>query len=116
MLGSGQTKQYARQVKNKFKSMLIIFFYINGIVHKEFVPTDQRVNFADLRRLRENVRRLRHELWRQKNLLFLCNAPFQTSFFVWEFLTKSNTSVVPHLPYFFPFLQLKVKLVGRHLG
>jgi hypothetical protein len=30
-----------RQVKRKIKSMFIIFFDINGIVHKEFVLADQ---------------------------------------------------------------------------
>jgi hypothetical protein len=62
MLGSGQTEE-ARQVKNKVKSELIIFFDVKGIVHKEFVLARQIVNsvyFCDaLRRLRENVRRLR---------------------------------------------------------
>jgi hypothetical protein len=32
-----------RQAKNKVKSMLIIFFDINGIVHKEFVLRGQTV-------------------------------------------------------------------------
>jgi hypothetical protein len=51
--------------------MLIIFFDIKGIVHKDFVPAGQTVNSAHycdgLRRLRENVPRLRPELWQQKN-------------------------------------------------
>jgi hypothetical protein len=51
--------------------MLINLFYIKGNVHKEFVLAGQTVNSAYycdvLRRLRENVRRLRPELWRQKN-------------------------------------------------
>jgi hypothetical protein len=33
-----------RQVKNKVKSMLIIFFNIKGIVCKEFVLAGQTVN------------------------------------------------------------------------
>jgi hypothetical protein len=63
----------ARQVKRKVKIMLIIFFDINGVAHKEFVLTDQAINstyYCDhLRWLRENVRRPRPEIWRQKNLL-----------------------------------------------
>jgi hypothetical protein len=75
-----------RQVKSKVKSTLILFFDIKGIVHKEFVLADQTVNSAYycdvLRRLRENVKRLRPELWRQKNwLLHHDNAPSHTSFF-----------------------------------
>jgi hypothetical protein len=55
------------QVKIKVKSMLIIFFDIKEIAHKEFVLADQIVNYAyycdALRRLRENVQRIRSELW-----------------------------------------------------
>jgi hypothetical protein len=66
MLGSGQIEKRARQVKRKVKSVLIIFPDIKGIAHKEFVLAGQTVNSAYccdvLRRLRENVRRLRLEL------------------------------------------------------
>jgi hypothetical protein len=48
-----------RQNNRKVKSMLIIFFDIKGIVHKEFVLADQRVNatyyYDILWCLRENV-------------------------------------------------------------
>jgi hypothetical protein len=61
----------ARQLKSKVNSVLITFFDIKGSVHKEFVLAGQTVNseyYCDvLRRLRENVRRLRPELWQQKN-------------------------------------------------
>jgi hypothetical protein len=64
-------RKKARQVKGKVKSMIIIFFDIKGIVHKEFVLTGQTVNSAHccdvLRILRE--RRLRPELWQQRNCL-----------------------------------------------
>jgi hypothetical protein len=53
----------ARQVKSKVKSMIIIFFYIKGVTHKEFVLADRTVNSAyycdALRPLRETVWRLR---------------------------------------------------------
>jgi hypothetical protein len=56
-------------VKGKVKGMLNIFFGIKGNVHKEFVLVGQTVNsayyFDVLRRLCENVRRLRTGLWRQ---------------------------------------------------
>jgi hypothetical protein len=45
----------------------VIFVQAKGIVHKEFVLADQTVNSAYyydvLQRLRENVLRLRPELW-----------------------------------------------------
>jgi hypothetical protein len=47
----------------------LIFIDIKGIVHKGFVLTGQTVNckyYCEiLRRLRENLRRLLHELWRK---------------------------------------------------
>jgi hypothetical protein len=66
---------------------------------KEFVLAGQTVNSAYfcglLLRLGQNVRRLRPELWRQKNwLLYHDNAPSHTSFFIREFLTKNKMTVV----------------------
>jgi hypothetical protein len=63
----------------------------------------------------ENVRRLRLELWRQKNwLLHHGNAPSHISFLTTEVSTKNNMTVVPHSPYFSLFPRLKIKLKGRH--
>jgi hypothetical protein len=111
MLGSGQTEM-ARQVKSKVKSMLIIFFDIKGIDHKEFVLAGQTVNSTYccdiLRRLRENVRRLRSELWRQLQLLHHDNAPSRIFSFKRGFLS------FPTQPYFSLFPRLKIKLKGRH--
>ena len=49
-----------RQVKSNLKSIIISFFDIEGIVHKEFVPTGQTVNSGFyckvLRRMREKLR------------------------------------------------------------
>jgi hypothetical protein len=88
-----------RQVKSKLKSMLIIFFDIKRIAHKEFVMTDQTVNSAYfsyvLQRMCENVWRLRPELWRQSKWLFHHNSvPSHTSFFTRGFLTRNNTTAV----------------------
>jgi hypothetical protein len=79
------------------------FFDVKGIVHRELVLAGQTVNSAYycdvLRRLSENVRRLRPELWRQKNwLLHHDNAPSHVSFVSREVLTK-NMTIVPHQPY-----------------
>jgi hypothetical protein len=41
-----QRPKEARQVKSKVKSMLIIFFHIKSIIHKEFVLADQTANSA----------------------------------------------------------------------
>jgi hypothetical protein len=108
----------ARQVKNKVKRMLITFFDLKGSVHKEFVLARQTVNSAYycdiLRRLRENMRRLHPELWRQKNWLLHHNAPSHTSFVNIIFFYKKNTTLVSHPPYFSLYPQLKLKLKGRY--
>jgi len=116
----------ARQVRSNIKSMLIIFLDIRGIVHKEFVPPGQTVNgkfYCEvLRRLRENVRRKRPEMWKNGNwLLHHDNAPAHTSLVVREFLTKNNVTTVPHPAYspdlapcdFYVFPKMKLRLKGR---
>jgi hypothetical protein len=90
--------------------MLIIFFDIMGIVYKEFVLASQTVNsiyYCDvLRRLHENVRRLRPELWQQKNwVLHHDNAPSHTSFYHHEIFDQKQHYCRP---------RLKKKLKGRH--
>jgi hypothetical protein len=70
----------ARQVRSNVKTMLICFFDVNGIVHKEFVPPGQTVNqyfYLDvLKRLCDSVRRKRPEMWRSADwLLHHDNAP-----------------------------------------
>jgi hypothetical protein len=79
-----------RQVTSKVNSMLINFFCIKGIVHKEFVLAVQTAHsayYCDVsRRLHEIVRRFRPELWRQKNWLLHClTLPFLPG----SFLTKT---------------------------
>jgi hypothetical protein len=78
--------------------MLIIFFDIKGIVNKNFFLAGQTVNSAYycdvLQRLRENVRRLLSELWRQKDwLMHYDNAPSHTSLFTRVLFTKNNMAV-----------------------
>jgi hypothetical protein len=91
-------------MKSNVKGMLIIFFALQPTVHKEFVMPSQTVNsvyYCDvLRRLRENVRRLRRELWRQKNqLLRHDSVPLTLPLFSKEILTKNNLTAVPNPPY-----------------
>ena len=100
-----QDQKKAGQVKSNVKSMISTFFDVKGIVHKEFVPTAQNVNsgfYCDvLRLLRENVRRRRSKLWRERAwLLQHDNAPSPlpsspTSF--WP-KTKRLSSPIHHTP------------------
>jgi hypothetical protein len=76
------------------------FLWHQGINHKEFVLAGQTVNspycYDVLRRLHESVRRLRPELWRQRNwLLHHDNAQSHTSFFSREFVTKKHDCRLP---------------------
>ena len=57
----------ARQVPSSFKTMLIIFFYVDGVVYREFVSSRHTVNqkfyLNALKILRENLRRNHPEKW-----------------------------------------------------
>jgi hypothetical protein len=64
----------------------------------------------NMRRLRENVRRLRPELWRQTNWqLYRDNTPSHNSFSTKEVLTKNYMTVVLHPTFLFPLLKIELK-------
>jgi hypothetical protein len=78
-----------------------------------------------LRRLRENVRRRRPELWQEQTwLLHHDDVPSHTSVLTQQFLAKYKTAVIPHPPYypnlvpcdFFLFPEMKLKLQGRRFN
>ena len=105
--------------------MITTFFHVKGIVHKEFVPTGQKVNSGFccnvLRRLLENVRRRRLRLWQEQTLLHRDNAPSHTSVFNHQFLAKNKMAVIPthHTPLIWHpvtssyFQKMKLNLKGR---
>lgn len=116
----------ARQVRSSTKSMLIVFFDIKGVIHREFLPKGQTVNAefycSVLRRLREDIRRKRPALWRNGNwILHHDNAPAHNALRTREFLAQTETTIAPHPPYspdlapcdFFLFPKLKMSLKGR---
>jgi len=119
----------ARQVRSNVKTMLICFFDVRGIVHKEFVPPGQTVNqefyLGVLRRLRENVRRKRPDLWRSGDwFLHHDNAPAHTALSVRQFLTSQGMTLIPHPPYspdlapcdFFLFPRMKRAMKGKRFA
>lgn len=116
-----------RQSRSKIKVMLTVFFDYEGVVHSEFLPQGQSVNaeyyLGVLRRLRENIRLKRKELWDNKSwFLHHDNAPAHTSRLVRDYLNKNNVNIVPQAPYspdmapcdFFLFPKLKLPLRGKH--
>jgi len=91
----------ARQVRSNIKSVLILFFFnIRGIVHKELFHLVRLPggNFfcEGLRRLRKNVRQKRPEMWKKGDWLLHNDNVAHTSLVVREFLTKNNMTTVPH--------------------
>jgi hypothetical protein len=103
--------------------MLIIFFDYEGVVRHEFVPQDQTVNkeiyLEVIRLLPESIRKKRPESWKAKRwMLHHENALAHLSLLVWDFLTRTDTTVIPQPPYspdlvpadFFLFPKLKSKI------
>jgi hypothetical protein len=98
----------AQQVWSSTKSMLIFFFNMKGIVHREFVPPNTTVNYDFY--FGANCHWLLHH-----------NTPAHTSLKSKEFVTNNNMVIVPH-PAYSPYLapcdftlipKLKMKLKGR---
>ena len=92
------------------KSMLIIFFNIQGIVYKESVPPGQTINAKFyckvLKQLREDIQCKHPDKWK-KNKWFLHhdNVPANTSLVVQQFLTSKNITVIPPPMQLFPIPQ-----------
>ena len=85
----------AMMFKSKVKVMLIAFFDVREIVHKEFLPQGQTINqhiYKDiLWRLMRSVREKRQELWDEKSwVLHHDNAPSHIALSIREFLAKNN--------------------------
>jgi len=117
----------ARMSKSREKSMLIIFFYSKGIVHKEFVPPGETVNQTFYLEVLECFRnRVRHVCGETADKWFLHhnNVPSHTSFAVRKFLAQNKITTLPHPPYspdlapcdFFLFPKQKSHLKGHHFG
>ncbi|UYV74130.1 CLCN3 [Cordylochernes scorpioides] len=90
----------ARFTKSKVKTLLVTFFYINGLVHHEFIPfgrtINQEVYLGIMRRLREAVRLKRPERWQNNDwILHVDNARPHTAHVVLQFLAKHSTIQIP---------------------
>ena len=116
----------ARQSRNHVKSMLIIFFDCQGVVHYEFSPRGQTINkeyyVEVMKRLRDAVRRKRTHFWSSGDwLLHHDNAPAHSSNLVQQFLSKHKIVQLHQPPYspdiapcnFQMFPKLKMALKGK---
>jgi histone-lysine N-methyltransferase SETMAR len=105
--------------------MLIVFFVIRGMLYLEFAPEGQTVNVEFycnvLRRLREDIRRKRSEMWRASNWLFHDdNAPTHRVLVKARVSRPQQNFTIPHPSYspdlapcdffFFPKMKLKLKV------
>jgi hypothetical protein len=101
-----------REVKSKVKSMLINFFDIKGIVHKQFVLAGKTVNSAYycnlLWRLRKRVRKDFASKFEDKRIA-CCILLHQ------GILGQKQHGCVPYPLYFSIFPRLKLKLTGPHI-
>jgi hypothetical protein len=74
---------------NERESHVDGFFDINGVMHHEFLHQGQTVNcwlyLKALKRLRENIRRKRPQLWRNNWFLYHDNVPAHASLLIRDF-------------------------------
>ncbi len=96
--------------RSQKKTMLILFYDQRGVVHLEFLPQGETVDtdfyLEVLRRLKENVRCRRPELWARipgsdtrRMLLYHDNASCHTANRTIALLGESDIDMVPHPPY-----------------
>jgi len=110
------------------KTTLIFFFFdAEGVIHREFVPEEQKVNaefyVGVLDRLLKRIRRVRTAKFQSSEWFLLHdNAPSHNAAIVKKFLANRNVAVLHHTPYspdlapadYFLFPKLKFSLKGRH--
>lgn len=116
----------ARQSRCNVKSMLIVFFDHESVVHHEYAPASQTINkeyyVEVLKRLRDAIRRKRPHFWQTGDwLLHHDNAPAHASNLVQQYLSKHNVTQLRQPPYspdvapcdFWLFPRLKMPLKGH---
>ena len=121
------------QVHSSIKTMLISFFDVDGILHREFVPPGQTINqqfyLNVVKSLHERLWRKCPEEWQSGDwFLHRDNAPAHTALSVQQFLAKNKMvaggSVPPLTPtpyspdltpcYFVLYPRVKQNLKGKH--
>jgi len=113
--------------KSGVKTMLIVFFDAEGVIHQEFVPEGQKVNaefyVGGLDQLLKRIRQVRTAKFQSSEWFPLhSNMPSHNAAIVKKFLVNRNIAVLHHPTYspdlapadYFLFPKLKFSLKGRH--
>ncbi len=131
VLSDQATLQKIQISKSWVKTMLILFFDSEGIIHRKFVPEGQTVNATFyvqvLDRLCKRIARVKPEMWRDRKFFLLHDKAYShTAAIVQQFLAKKEVVQLSHLPYspdlsdppfpldYFAFPKLKLELNGDH--
>jgi hypothetical protein len=118
-LGKGLLDQKSTDESVKDQGDVCCIFDWKGTVQHEFVLCGQMLYWEVLECLRDAVHRKMPDLWENQTwMLHHDNAPAHTLLLIHSYLTKHQTSVVPHSPYspdldpadFFLFPKLKTTL------
>ena len=119
-----------RSEKSRIKTMLIVFFDCEGIIHKEFLPEGSTLNAAAyvevLKRLLQRIRRVRPQYSEPEATWFLLhdNARPHTAAVVQQLLAKRGVASLAHPPYspdlsppdYFLIPRLKICLKGKRFS
>ena len=100
----GETSPWPKKLKfqrSHIKTMLIIFFYSQGVVHKEFVPQGKTVNAEFYKGVMDHLLKCNH---RVHPAAFCCqdfsllhnNVPTHKAASVCQFLTPKNVPTLYH--------------------
>jgi len=112
--------------KFRVKSMLVIFFDWQGVIHNEFVPEGETINAVYykgvMERLLNRIRRVRPGMCESGDWFLLHdNAPSHNATIIKQFLAQQKVTVLDHPSYspdlvpadYFLFQKVKSHLKGR---
>jgi len=127
--GSGKPchdRKKLRFQKSRMKTMLVIFFDWQGVIHKEFVLEGETINAVYykgvMERLLSRIRRVRPGMCESDDWFLLHdNAPSYNATIIKQFLAQRKVTVLDHPPYSpdlapadcFLFRKVKSHLKGR---
>ena len=111
--------------KSRVKTMFVIFFDWQGVIHKEFVREGETINAVyykgGMERLLNRIRRVRPSMCESGDWFLLHNTPSHNATIVKQFLAQRKVSVLDHPSYspdlepadYFLFQKVKSHLKGH---